>query len=126
MQSKVLFLIAFLAPQTAAAFGDLDCIADESCGNGGCGPVIEPFAITFDWAAEEVTVEADGLQNILAWSYTGQSEDSPASVMEYGDLTEDRSLLRIEASGTDITAYYTFPKNGTTTWVGTCDVRRAA
>ncbi|MCF2870261.1 hypothetical protein L0664_04205 [Octadecabacter sp. G9-8] len=126
MQPKSFLLIALLAPQTAAAFGDLDCITIESCENGGCGPRVEPFAVMFDWSDETATVEAVDVQDTLAWTFTGESEDRLASVLEYGDLTETESLLRIEASGLDITAYYTFKTPSVTTWVATCDVRKAA
>lgn len=126
MQIKALALLAILAPLPAAAFGDLDCITIESCGNGGCGPVTEPFAIDFNWADEQAVVTVGDMEHALPWASTGESEDSLASVLEYGNMDDTNRLLRIEASGLDITAYYTFKDPAVTTWVGTCDVRTAA
>lgn len=126
MQHKVLTLLTLLAPLPAAAFGNLDCIAIESCGNGGCDPVSKPFAIDFDWWANAAIVTQDGTDHPLPWAQTGETDDGLASTLEYGDTEAISRFLRIEASGLDITAYYTFKDPSVTTWVGTCNVRKAA
>jgi len=106
--------------------GDMDCIAIESCGIGGCGPTTELFSVTFNWGADSVTVEADGATHDLPWASSSDSEDSLASVLEYGNMEDTDRLLRIEAQGDDILAFYTFKTASVTTLVGTCDVRKAA
>lgn len=126
MQPKVLTFLALLAPLPAVAFGDMDCIAIESCGNGGCGPTTELFSVTFNWGADSVTVEADGTAHDLPWVSSGDSTNMLGTEIEYGDLNDTNHLLRIIASGTDITAYYTFRTPLVTTWRATCDVRQAA
>ena len=124
MQFKSLILLALSAPLPAAAFGNLDCIAIESCGNGGCGPTTDPFAVDFDWEGDAATVTFDDQSSVLPLGSRG--ENNTTVVFEYGSMEDTKRLLRVETSGTDITAFYTFPHSGVTTWVGTCDVRQAA
>jgi hypothetical protein len=119
-------LIALLAPLPAAAFGDLDCITIEFCGNAGCGVDATPFAVTFDWANNTAILTVDGTDHALPWVSTDETGDALASVMEYGDMDDINHLLRIEARGTDITAYYTFRNPLVTTWRAVCDLRTAA
>ena len=130
MQFKAFLFIATLAPLPAAAFGDLDCITVETCGNGGCGPDVPEaakfFAVTFNWGEDTVTVTARDTDTVLDWATTTETDDSLASVLEYGDLANAGHRLRIEAQGSDITALYTFSDVSTFTWVATCDVRQAA
>ncbi|SLN19353.1 hypothetical protein [Pseudooctadecabacter jejudonensis] len=113
-----------LAAGPAAAFGNLDCITTQSCGAGGCLPVTTPFAVTFDWAADAVTVDVDGRTQSLPWSATGESDDGLASILDYGDIDEG-AALRIAASGLDITALYSFREVGVVTWDATCNLRTA-
>lgn len=126
MQPPTVALIALLAPLPATAFGNLDCISYESCGNGGCGPETQPFAIDFDWATDTAIVTQDEDTKILKWTSTTQTDDGLASVLEYGDLDTTDHFLRIEANGQDITALFTVTDVSTVTWIGTCNVRQAA
>jgi hypothetical protein len=126
MQFKALLLMATLAPLPAAAFGNLDCITIEDCDTSGCVPGTRTFAIDFNWADQTATVTAPDINSQLPWLATGETDDGVASVLEYGSSGDLSHALRIEASGLDITAYYTFSDPSATTWVGTCDVRQAA
>lgn len=126
MQFKALILIATLAPLPAAAFGNLDCITIETCAASVCGPETGAFAIDFDWADQSATVTAPDTNSQLPWLATGETEDGVASVLEYGSSGDLSHALRVEASGLDITAYYTFSDPSAITWVGTCDVRQTA
>lgn len=127
MQPRALLVIALLAaPHTAAAFGNLDCITVESCTDTGCTPQTIPFSITFEWANETAIVATNDAAHVLPFASSGDSETTLGSVIEYGDPATANRLLRIEASGTDITAYYTFQDDMTATWVATCNVRQAA
>lgn len=124
VQNGALALVALLAPLPAAAFGDLDCITLEFCGNAGCGVETTPFALTFDWAADTAILSVSDTDYVLPWVATDDTDN--ASTLEYGDMDDINHLLRIEANGTDITAYYTFRNPLVTTWRATCDVRQAA
>jgi len=131
MQPHALLLIALLAPQTAAAFGDLDCISIESCTNGDCAPASDPFALTFDWAVGEATVTFGGTATTLplASPITTQTDDDDQmqTVVEYGVLTDEASsLLRVEATGNDILAYFSFQAPTSITIVAQCNRRQAA
>ena len=126
MQFKALSLLASLAPLPAAAFGDLDCITISSCGNSGCMPETTPFGVTFDWANDSVMVTVEDNDHVLPWVATDETTDGLGSVIEYGDMEDTNRLLRIEANGATITAYYTFRSPRVTTWEATCDLRQAA
>lgn len=131
MQPSILAVIALLVPLPAAAFGDLDCISVESCGNGGCGPAADPFGLTFDWAEGSATVTYAGADTTLPITSPISTQmddaDQMQTVVEYGDLAEaDSSLLRVEATGGDILAYFSFKTPGTTTLVAQCNARQAA
>lgn len=132
MPSKALALILILAPLPAAAFGNLDCITLETCTGDTCQPAQtpDPFSITFDWPNETATVEArlDGAAATvtLPWAATSDDTETPGTVLDYGAPYENATALRLIADGADITALYTLDPAGVETWVGTCDVRRAA
>lgn len=131
MRTGILVLLALLAPQTAAAFGDLDCISIESCTNGGCAPASETFGLTFDWAAGAATVTYNDTGTTLPMTapVTMQPDDADQmqTAVEYGDLEDaDSSLLRVEATGSDILAYYAFKTPATVTLVAHCNRRQAA
>jgi len=130
MLFKSFLVITCLAPLPAVAFGDLDCITTQSCGNAGCTPETTPFAVTFHWADNTVTVTVDDIDHELPWISTDNSataaDDTLSTQLEYGDMEDINRLLRISASGTDITARYTFRSPLVTTWDATCNVRQAA
>ena len=126
MQFKTLTLMALCAPLPATAFGDLDCITLQSCGNSGCMPETTPFGVTFNWADDSATVGVDGVDHTLPWVATDTTTDGLGTVIEYGDMADINRLLRIEAVGTEITAHYTFRSPRVTTWEATCDLRQAA
>ncbi|MBT8411674.1 MAG: hypothetical protein KJP02_07755 [Octadecabacter sp.] len=131
MQPRAFLLIALLAPQTAAAFGDLDCISIESCTNGECAPASDPFALTFDWVVGAATVTFDGIATTLplASPITTQTDedDQMQTVVEYGVPADaDSSLLRVEAAGNDILAYFSFQTPSPVTIVAQCNRRQAA
>lgn len=125
MQPQILALIVTLAPLPAAAFGDLDCITFETCGNGGCGPILESFASTFDWNGEAASVDASG--DVTTLPLMTRGEDACAVVLEYGDnIDAPAPTLRIESTNGAVVAYFTFAQSGWTTWVGDCNSRQAA
>lgn len=126
MQFSPILLIASLAPLPAATFGDLDCITIKSCGNSGCGPLTEPFAVTFDWAGDAAIVTVNGTDHRLPWVATDTTTDDLGTFIEYSDMEDTNRLLRIETVGADITALYTFRGPRVTTWDATCNVRQAA
>lgn len=126
MSFRPVLLIATLAPLPAAAFGDLDCITLQSCGNAGCQPETSPFAVTFDWAGDAVVVTVDDTDHRLDWVTTDGIAGALGTRLEYGDMEDTNRLLRIEATATEITAQYTFRAPLVTTWDATCDVRQAA
>lgn len=65
MQPTALALIACLAPLPAAAFGDMDCIALESCTADACTPFsdlttdLTLFSVSFDWGAQQANVTSN-------------------------------------------------------------------
>ena len=124
--SGALALAALLTPHTAAAFGNLDCITTQVCTNTGCVSATTPMSVTFNWALETVDVTANDVAHTLPWASTGESEDGLASILEYGNMDDVNRMLRIAASGADISATYVFKDPSVTTWTATCDVRRAA
>ena len=131
MQPVALALIALLVPLPAAAFGDLDCISIESCTNGDCAAASDPFALTFDWAVGEATVTFGGNETTLpiASPVTTQTDDDDQmqTVVEYGVPNDEKSsLLRVEATGNDILAYFSFQTASKIMVVAQCNKRQAA
>ncbi len=131
MQPRAFLFVALLAPHSAAAFGDLDCISIESCSNSGCAPATVPFALSFDWSSGEATVLSAGVATTLPLTspITTQTDgaDQMQTVVEYGTMDSDLNhLLRVEATGNEIFAYWTFKDPLVTTVVAQCDRRQAA
>jgi hypothetical protein len=140
MQPTALALIACLAPLPAAAFGDMDCIALESCTADACTPFsdlttdLTLFSVSFDWGAQQANVtsndETMALPLIQRPRSTVSNGDAP--IMETTALFGDPSTghLRIQgqdsASGQSLIALWTRSSASSATLRARCDLRTAA
>lgn len=126
MQCLPLAILTTVAPLSAAAFGDMDCIAVETCTSETCEITSAPFAVTFDWTAGTVAVELDSEATIFQES--ALPEPSPTTLV-YGDFFDNAPGLLLNAEDADsIIAYLTLsaePEPGLIQYTGECSPRRA-
>jgi hypothetical protein len=122
MPPKAFLLIALLAPHTAAAFGDLDCVTVGQPQGDTFAPDVIRFSITFQWDTEQATVSVAGepsqtLDQFDLYDADGVQKLRYALNMDYG--------LTVTANADGINAMCGDHIDGLG-YVGVCDVRQAA
>lgn len=123
MQSKALLILALIIPQTAAAFGDLDCISIEVCRDEICTPEVQVLSVSFYWPDQTATViVGDAPFGPLALYDQYQSDDT--SELRYGGDTDDSPAATITARATDISLVFSQgdPRTG---YLATCTRKSA-
>jgi hypothetical protein len=131
MQLKAVFLIALLAPHSAAAFGDLDCTTYVTCSQDSCMPLVTPFAVTFNWTDMTATLINNGIATVLAHNLnaseplgTSATRSMSLNFADFNGTGPDK-LLSFETATGKIDALYSFPnaRGIGETWAASCDLQ---
>ena len=131
MQFQAMFLIALIAPHSAAAFGDLDCTTYVTCNRSGCTSLVTPFAVTFNWTEMTATLTTNGIATILAHDLEtaepldGAATQSMSLTFSNLNATGPDKLLSFETATDKINALYTFSNSRgiDQTWTASCDLQ---